>query len=339
MVAMAWGVWLGLLRLGWNLRPYPADLLPHGPLMVGGFLGTLIGLERAVGLGAWWAYAGPILTASGAAAMVLGAPSGAAPALVTLGSLVLVAIFAVVLARQPTLFSLVMALGAIAWCAGNVHWFAGASIYRVVLWWVAFLVLTIAGERLELTRVLRPKPGVRRAFLQAMTIFLGGVVAAVRWPDEGARATGVGLLLLAWWLARHDVARRTVRQTGLTRFIAVCLLSGYAWLGFAGATLLATGQLSPGPRYDAVLHALFLGFAISMVFGHAPVIFPAVLRVELCYRSAFYIHLAALHGALAVRVTGDLVPELGRWRVWGGLLNAIALLLFVVNTARSVRLR
>jgi hypothetical protein len=32
-------------------------------------------------------------------------------------------------------------------------------------------------------------------------------------------------------LATFDIARRTVRQSGVTRFIAVCLLSGYVWLG------------------------------------------------------------------------------------------------------------
>jgi hypothetical protein len=30
--------------------PWPDQLILHGPLMVGGFIGTLIGLERAVGI-------------------------------------------------------------------------------------------------------------------------------------------------------------------------------------------------------------------------------------------------------------------------------------------------
>lgn len=55
MVSMALGTWLGLVRLGWNLRlPSPDSLILHGPLMVCGFLGTLIGLERAVALGRFW---------------------------------------------------------------------------------------------------------------------------------------------------------------------------------------------------------------------------------------------------------------------------------------------
>ena len=51
------GVWGGLVRLPLNL-PLPGGnanwLSFHGPLMVCGFLGTAIGLERAVGLKGWW---------------------------------------------------------------------------------------------------------------------------------------------------------------------------------------------------------------------------------------------------------------------------------------------
>ena len=46
--------------------------------------------------------------------------------------------------------------------------------------------------------------------------------------------------------------------------------------------------------------------------------------------------LAVLHLSVAVRVTGDLVDSFAGYRSWGGLLNAAALILFVVNTAWSV---
>ena len=67
LLSMACGVSLGLVRLGWNLPlPWQDQLIAHGPLMVCGFLGTLISLERAVALGAPWGYAAPVLVASGA---------------------------------------------------------------------------------------------------------------------------------------------------------------------------------------------------------------------------------------------------------------------------------
>jgi hypothetical protein len=36
-------------------------------------------------------------------------------------------------------------------------------------------------------------------------------------------------------------------------------------------------------------------------------------------------------------VTGDLVEVLGRYRGWGGLLNALAIMLFVAITAWSAK--
>ena len=67
------GVWGGLVRLPLNLL-LPGDnanwLSFHGPLMVCGFLGTVIGLERAVGLRGWLTYAAPLLTGIGALLVV-----------------------------------------------------------------------------------------------------------------------------------------------------------------------------------------------------------------------------------------------------------------------------
>jgi hypothetical protein len=337
LLSMGCGVWLGLVRLGWNLPlPWQDQLIAHGPLMVCGFLGTLISLERAVGLGSPWGYAAPVAVAAGAVMLALGPLGSFAPLPITAGSLVMVGLFVVVWHRQPSLFIAVMTTGAVAWTAGNVQWLGGAPIFRVVFWWLAFLVLTIAGERLELNRLLRPTRAVRWEFVVAAATVVSGVAAATWWPAPGVRAMGVGLIAVTWWLARHDVARRTVRQHGLTRFMAVSLLGGYAWLGVGGAIAALTGAAVPGMLYDALLHAVFVGFVVSMVFAHAPIIFPAVLGVPLPYRPSFYLHVGVLHVSLIVRLVGDLVDVLGRWRGWGGLLNAVALLLFMVNTGRSM---
>ena len=338
MLSMACGAWLGLVRLGWNLPLLrPDQLMAHGPLMVCGFLGTLISLERAVALGSRWGYAAPVLVAAGA--LALDVPFGPiGPLLITGGSVVLVAMFVVLCRRQPALFMLTMGLGAVAWVAGNGLWLGGWAIYRVVWWWVAFLVLTIAGERLELNRVLRPTFPVRVAFVSAIGLIGIGIAVSVRSPEVGVRVAGAGLLALTVWLVRHDVARRTVRQQGVTRYMAVGLLAGYAWLGFGGLVALISGMSAPGLVYDATLHAVFLGFVMSMVFAHAPVIFPAILGRPLIYGPRFYAHVVVLHASLIVRVVGDLSDDLARWRGWGGLLNALALVVFVVNVALSIML-
>jgi len=40
-----------------------------------------------------------------------------------------------------------------------------------------------------------------------------------------------------------------------------------------------------------VLHSIFVGFTISMIFGHAPIILPAVLNRMLPYHPSFYLSL------------------------------------------------
>ena len=329
LVALVGALTGGLVRLGWAIPVLPSLVAFHGPLMVSGFLGTVIGLERAVAVGRPWAYAGPLATGAGALALTAGWPAG--PWLLTLGSAVTTLVLVVILTRQPALFTAVMVSGSFCWLAGHALWLAGWPIHRVVFWWVGFLVLTIAGERLELTRLLRLGATPRAVFMLTAGVFVGGLGLMSVAPDAGARLAGGALIAMAAWLGIFDIARRTVRQSGLTRYIAAALLSGYVWLGVAGLLALGWGASAAGGVYDATLHAVLLGFVFSMIFGHAPIIFPAVLGVSVAYHPAFYVHLVLLHLSLVLRVVGDLLP----WppgRGWGGLLNTVAIVLFLVST-------
>jgi hypothetical protein len=228
-----------------------------------------------------------------------------------------------------------MGLGALAWAAGACVWLTGEPIPRIVPFLVAFLVLTIVGERLELSRMRNPPRAARTALLVAITIFSAGVVLTLPWPAAGVRIAGAGLLAQAAWLARYDVARRTVRMSGLTRYMAVALLAGYFWLAVAGVVWLWEGELAGGGfGYDAMLHTIFVGFVFSMIFAHAAVIVPAVLGVALPYRRAFYAPLVLLHVSLALRLLGDLEANFTAWR-WGGALGELAIVSFIAIAAAS----
>jgi hypothetical protein len=337
MLSLTWGMWLGLLRLGWILPlPRPDQLILHGPLMIGGFLGTLIGLERAIGVARPWAYAAPLASACGAVTLVFAPPGIAGPLLITVASAVVTVVLVTLVARGGTLFATTMLLGAVMWTVGNALWVAGFSIYRVVFCWIAFVVLTIAGERLELNRVLRPSAAVRAIFAAAIVVVIAGV-ALIAWsPAIGIRVAGVGVLVLACWLGVNDIARRTIKQRGLPRYIAVCLLSGYVWLAAAAVIAIVTAVYEPSPVHDALLHAVFLGFVVSMIFGHAPIVFPAVTGRPLPYHAVMFAPLALLHASVALRLTGDLVEEVARYRAWGGLLNAIAVLAFAIIAINQI---
>lgn len=340
-LALLAGLWAGLLRLGWQLPPLSLRLpANHGPLMVSGFLGTLISLERAVALGQNLGgrriyYLSPLLAGIGGVMLFLSAPAAVPRGLSALGALGLVAIFIVIYRLQPTMDHAVLGVGALLWLVGNSLWLAGVSLSQVVPWWAGFLVLTIAGERLELARVLLLKPAARTSFMAIAGVFLAGLLLSLLTLNAGLQLAGIGLVALGAWLFRFDIARRTIRQKGLTRFIAACLLPGYAWLAVGGLFWLGYGgQYLAGPIYDAMLHAIFLGFVFSMIFGHAPIIIPAVLGVKILYTPLFYLHLVLLHLSLLLRVGGDLLGWLPA-RQWGGVLNEVAVVLFLLVTAAA----
>ncbi len=339
IAALLLAIWAGLVRMGWQIRPIqPAA---HGPLMVCGFLGTVICLERAVALaallkGARWLYSVPLLCAVGAIVLMISATgTRIGPLLLTLSGVGLVMMSLYIIWQQTALYTITMGLGALAWLVGNGLWLTGSPVYLVTSWWVGFLVLTIAGERLELSRILRHPTYSLRLFSGSVVMMLVGISLTIFNLDWGVRLAGLSQIALALWLLRYDIARRTIRQTGLTRFIAACLLPGYVWLGIGGGLAIITGGVLAGIYYDAMLHAVLLGFVFSMIFAHMPIILPAVTGLQVRYSKQFYAHLLLLHVSLLIRLSGDLTANISV-RQWGGLLNAFALLLFIANTIYSV---
>jgi hypothetical protein len=280
----------------------------HGALMASAFFGTLIALERAVAIGRLWAYGAPAACGAGGIALVAGYAQ-AGFVLLLAGSSVFAFASLLIFSRHRALHTGVLALGALCLPAANLLLAAQSALERALPLWIAFFVLTIGGERLELSR-LAPVPRAARAVFGVLCIAL--VFSAIgAWYVP----TGAILIAISAWLGRYDLATRTVRAAGLTRYIAVCLLSGYLWLALGGL-LLALGIAR-----DAALHAILLGFVFSMVFGHAPVILPAVLRVALPYRPYFYAPLALLHASLLLRMV---LPQAG------AIGNAAAIALFIV---------
>jgi hypothetical protein len=263
--------------------------------------------------------------------LVASSPRPAALALLVAGG-VLLGLFAVIVRAQPSAATATLALGAGLWVAGDLLWVAGQGLPDVVPWWAGFLVLTIVGERLELAALGRLDAHGRVAFDVLLAVLLAGL--ATTGDRVGAPLTGIAFVGLAVWLLRFDIARRTVRRPGLPRFVALSLLPGYAWLGLAGVLWARHGAGSSGLLRDAQLHALFVGFVFSMIFGHAPVIFPGVLGIRIPFRRVFYAHLAVLHAGLLVRVAGDLAND-QRLARDGALVVALAIGLFFVSTVAS----
>ncbi len=298
----------------------------HGFLMVLGFLGTLIALERAVALGRPAGLAAPALLGAGGLLLLTPWPDLGRLGLVS-GTAALVAVYVPLWRRRREEAVLVQALGAVLALGAAILWWGGVAVPDLLPWLAGFIVLTIAGERVELARLVMAEAAPQAVGLAVAVA--GTALAALLWPAVGQPLLGVAVLALTGWLAGHDVARRTVHATGLPRFSAAGMLAGYVWLAVAGAVWLLAAPVTDGAAYDAVVHAVFLGFTISMVIVHAPVILPAVLRRPLPYHPALWAPLGLLHLSLAGRLwLGDALGSATAWQV-GGALNVAALLLFV----------
>ena len=326
ILALLAGLWGALARLGWPL-PHGSSLAAlHGPLMISGLFGTLIGLERAVALDRRWSYAAPAFSGLGTLALLAGAPEAVGAGAYAIAAAVLAGGSLLITIQQPAVFTGALLFGALAWLGGNILWLTGQPMPDLVGWWLAFLILTIAGERLELSRLMPQRRGSEALFLFAIGLLVAGARNGLM-TGNGAILFGIALLVTTLWLLRHDIALRNVRRTGQPRFMAACMLAGYAWLGFAGVSLIGfpPGESSLG--YDVALHAVLIGFVLSMVFGHALIILPAVARVRLRHSGWLYAPLLLLHASVVLRAgTGIAGGEAGRMA--SGILTVIALLTF-----------
>jgi hypothetical protein len=290
--------------------------------MVSGFLGTVISLERAVAVGRAWAYGAPAAAGVGALALLAGFPAVGGLAFVSASMILMLASIRIA-ARQLALFTIVLVIGAVCWTVGTIKWLGQESLPAVAGWWLDFLILTVAAERLELGRILRLSRSSLVTFALIVSLLLLGSIR-----DELAREwapfMGIGLFGCATWLLLHDVARRTVLLDGLPRFSATSILAAHVWLAVAGCIILLAPYVAMSLAYDAAIHAVTIGFVLSMIFGHAPIIFPAITGLRVTYSSFLFVPLILLHASVVLRIAGDAAERMDV-RTASGVLTVIAM--------------
>lgn len=326
------GLDAALLRLD---LPAPVDgarlAALHGPLMLVGFLGTVIALERAVAARTPWAFLAPLGSAAGCLTLMAGAPDVVGRGLMTAAAGILCAIYLRVHRRAPSAAVDVEAMGAVALLLGDVLWLGSRGIEEVIPLWLLFPVLTIVGERLELARIAFLDETVETA-VEALSgaAVLGACLLLV--GQAAHLVTGPALLGLAVVMAYYDVARRTIRAGGGVRFMAASMLAGYVWLAAAGVVWSLWGLDGlGGSAYEIVIHTITVGFAFSMILAHAPVIIPAIVHRALPYHRLMWLPYVLLHAGLAVRVAGLLAGGVGTWQT-GGAVGVVAVVVFMALT-------
>lgn len=305
----------------------------HGPVMVLGFMGTLISLERAQALRNSLAYLAPALLGLGSILLVAGAPQYLGKLLLFDGTVAFVVLALALWLRAPLGLVAAQVLGALMAALAAGLWLV-VEIAALVPLLAAFLVVTIAAERAELAQLTMGRRAVPTLLVMGSLLALSASLAVVA-PQVGGRIFGAACLVTALWLFRDDVGRRMVRADGLRRFNAVSLLAGNFWLAVAGIVWIVVGQPAGRGAYDITIHGVFLGFGLSMIIAHAPIIFPAVLGRPLPYRPVMWVPLGVLHVGMVVRALGDLTGIDALFKS-GGIVTVTSLLLFAAAVVSSV---
>ena len=311
----------------------------HGPLMVLGFVGTVICLERAVALGHRLAYLVPAMSGFGVIVLLAPLPFDSARAglaLLTLAQLGLLTIYVPLWQRSHD--DAIVIQGAGAFCAAGAAALltTGVHVSQIVGWLACYMILTICGERLELSRLTMAR---NRALSALCLAVVAALLVSVVSPAIGWRVLGVVLIGLAVWLCRHDVARGGLRRGGQAAYIGTLLMVGYLWLATAGIVCTVQGPPISRSGYDAVVHSLFLGFTMGMILGHAPIILPAVLQVRLKWTTWFWLPAFLLEASLLVRIgIGDGLDRSAAVQA-GGTVNVLSLLTLVAVVATHIQPR
>jgi hypothetical protein len=331
------GMSAGLIRMGWNIQ-VTSFAIHHGAIMVGGFLGTLILLEKVIPLKRNILLVFPLINALSLLVVVPGLYL-LGQAFLLIGALGLLIVFFLYLMRQPRDLSLlIMMMGAFCQIGGHVMLLSKQFYPMAFPWWMAFILFVIVGERVELSKFLPVTARHKMMLVGFLSLFLMGLF--LPFHGVGKYLSGLALILISTWLMRHDVISVAVKKDGLTRFSGIALLVGCINLLFTGLFLI--GLPDTPFAYDAIVHTFFIGFAFTMIFAHGPIILPGVLGFSFKpYHHTLYIPLITLVSSLFIRLLADLSIIPYSLRLWSGWISFSSILfyfmLLAVHTIRNVR--
>ncbi|RPI19813.1 MAG: hypothetical protein EHM58_00020 [Ignavibacteriae bacterium] len=324
-LSLIFGIITGWFRIGWEFSS-AASWPEHGAIMTGGFVGTLICLERTISFKYKAALIIPIISSLSIVFFLLKYNDIAYWMLLT-ASLGLCVVYFIIYFEHSELYILIMTAGAFTWLIGNIFLIQTHFYPNAVMWWIAFLFFTILGERLELSRYLMIKFWQKILLIIFLALYVTGIL--MPFHGSGGYLTAISLIGSGLWLYKYDMAKKSLIKEGQHFYSGIVLLAGYAWLIITGV-LMAWGAYS-GLFYDAVLHSFFLGFAFSMIFAHAPIILPGILKLQInIFNRSLYLWFILLQLSLIMRIASVLDPVIFSKQI-GGLLNGVAISGFIIN--------
>ncbi len=307
-------------RVGW-VMPIPIIAAQHGFLMVSGLFATLISFERTLILKQrWWLIIPLLSTAS--VVLVLTGMGAIGFGCQFLGAALLTLLYIRQWLQYREVFLLVLALSGLAWAASALVLLLGNTFPAATTWYILFLLYTIAAERLELSKFIATPPWAKPLLLVLFVLLFVTQAVPFHWGSN--HITGLLLAGVGYWLLQFDIVKVNLKKDGFFYYTGSTLFVGYIWLMICG--VLMALPLRTFYHYDAVLHSFFIGFTFSMLYAHAPIIFPALIGIsKRPFHKLLYVPVWLTHALLLLRLYADYSSD---WnlRKWIGLVQVFVIL-------------
>lgn len=332
LIGVIAGIWNMFFIRGVIQTPLPSGIIPsHGMLMIGGFLGLLVMVERfsvkPVGLLLWVPYFWGI-------SILLFNVSGAVSRVMMVSAVIGWGIHRYMAFRShrhiiyPLIefFSYALLVKSI--------FMDGIKGVESVLCAFSFPSGIIAVERVGLKKKFFSGFFV---FVFLFFMFLNGIIF-----DAELWITGVAFILLCLLTAYNDpvinmMFHKIPPQLDFARFSRQAVFIAYMWLFLAGVFLILWNKIPYGK--DVVYHSLGLGFIFTMILAHAPIVIGAIFRVsgEL---KPFILPFYIFQILTFIRIAGDFSKDSITFTLTGlltALLHPFVFLFYIHSVIRSLK--
>lgn len=342
LIAISIGIWRVAVTRGFLLPTIPESWPPHGEIMLGGFLASLIIFERMIALPIDSLIWVPYVYASSALMLHTGNPFARGIHLAALAGWLLhrwIAYRKFHRWEKPLVESVAFIT------LSSALMYPGGLLARpeVALQGLAFPIAVIAAERLEMSFLIK-KLGSRLVLSALIGWCLLWNLSTWR-GIPNLPVMGVITLLLFASIAFYDTALRvSQKQTdGLHKFLKTALMLSYGWLSLGAIAMTASSKISSAIFKDVQFHLIGLGFIFTMILGHAPLILSSALS-KLPPKKAPMIPFLVFQTATLFRILGDFAllksASLWQWSGWiSGLIHMISFFAYIATLIFFIRTR
>lgn len=337
------GIWRIALTRGFILPSIPEFLPPHGNLMIGAFLGTLIIFERMFALPVKWLIWTPYIWGISSALIHIDFPLFKILNIVALLGWGIHRFIAYKTFKH-LLNPLIEFLSYVALSIALLSHGGLAGSIESALAGFSFAIAVIGAERIELTLGFN-RTSAKVLYL-SLIVYLGISIINSLFYLIPVQIVGIILLFVSIGLIYNDsviivyVKGFALAQGALHKFARETLIVAYLWLIFASISIILWNQIQAVAK-DVVFHSIGLGFIFTMILSHAPIVLGSTLgKMPKRIPSRILFYLFQL--MTIVRVFTDLFVtvsvELWSWAGWiTGTLHFIFFILYILSVLRSFK--